>query len=237
MTKQSKYRDCFASFAMTPLYISIVLFLTAFFVSAIFFTDQLYQASQKPFWGDETYGVQATARGNTYLGLLLGNARGSQSSPAPLDYLLLKPLDQIARQTSCLGLKVEVYYRLIANFSTTIVAFCFFLLFALSSRLVKQENSIFILQCLLIIFAMIAFLFSRFVHYYAAEMRPYAIWNAMYMLTLAIGILRLESDKLFVISMILLSLSATALTKFLGSSGPKSQLVRTTIEGEALFST
>lgn len=198
-----------------------VFFLAAFFMLTIFFIDQLYQSSQKPFWGDEIYGMHATTRGNSYLGLLLGGARHSQSSPAPLDYLLLKPLDSIAAAISCLGLKVEVYYRLIANLSTTLAALGIFILFA-SSKLdgvvtskqtrhdTTRDQGIFILQGVLVIFAMIAFLFSRYIHYYAAEMRPYAIWNAMYMLTLAVGILRPTSNKLFMGAMILLGFSATA---------------------------
>ena len=156
-----------------------IFFPAAFFMLTIFFIDQLYQASQKPFWGDETYGIHATTRGNSYLGLILGAARKSQSSPAPLDYVLLKPLDSIANAISCLGLKVEVYYRLIANLSTTLAALGILILFVSTRPNIIKNSNIFMLQGMLVIFALIAFLFSRHIHYYAAEMRPYALWQAM----------------------------------------------------------
>ncbi len=195
-----------------------IFLLTAFLICTAFFTSQLYQASQKPFWGDETFGISSTTHRNSYLSLILGAAHTSQSSPAPLDYLLLKPLNQMSEGVSYWGLKPEVYYRLVANISTTLAAFGLMLLF-LNTKSPSMKNNLTFLQGILITFALVSFLFSRFVHYYAAETRPYAIWNAMYLLTLAVIIFRPNAEKFFIAVMTLLALSATASIFQLGLLG------------------
>jgi hypothetical protein len=117
-----------------------------------------------------------------------------------------------------LGLNVEAYYRLIANGSTVLAAFGIFFLF-LKTELSSIKINLAFLQGILVTFALVSFLFSRFVHYYAAEMRPYAIWNALYMLTLAAAILRPKAEKLLIGLMTLLALSATASIFQLGFLG------------------
>lgn len=81
------HRTCFLSFWGISLGIA-----------TLFFLSQLLEAYRWPMWGDETHALDSTIRLHSYLSLLLEGAKG-QVSPSPLDYLMVKFLDQVREVT------------------------------------------------------------------------------------------------------------------------------------------
>lgn len=187
-----------------------ILFIASYlFIVVAFFLSQFVESSQKSLWGDETYSLQYCIRNHGYFDILLNGAQ-PQGSPAPLDYLACKFLDQIKEKVSYLGMTPEVYFRLFANlvtiFSILVIMFLFKKEIFLSKEIIQVKAAqLFLLLCLPIVF-----LFTWQVYYYAAEMRPYALWTSLFLTVLAVSLLDLKSNRLFFATLILLSLSATA---------------------------
>jgi len=179
------------------------------FIVSTFFLAKLTESANKPFWGDETYGLELSAGKHSYFEILINGAKG-QASPAPLDYLALKFLDQIKERTSYFGLTPEVYFRLFANGITIFSALMILFLFRREIAKSKENLSTKAVQLLLLLCFPIAFLFTPKVYYFAAEARPYALWNSLFLLVLATSLLDAKNNKLLFALLILLSFSATA---------------------------
>ena len=188
----------------------VVLFvLYSLWISIVFFSDQLIYAAQKPFWGDEIFGLNSSIRKVTY-GQLFINGASHQSSPAPLDYVFCKILDELRPVVGSFGLREEVYYRLWANLITSFSALFVVIMFV--SKVIRKQQPFYIslLQSLLLSFVPITFFFSRHVYYYAAEIRPYAAWNAFWFLALAMSLLDNKKNLLLILSLTLLAFTSTA---------------------------
>ena len=67
-------------------------YLAVFVTCGIFFFSQLREASLKPLWGDEIFGLERTIPNLHYQQMVIYGAKG-QGSPAPLFYILGKALD------------------------------------------------------------------------------------------------------------------------------------------------
>ncbi len=188
----------------------VYLFICALMMLVVVsFIGQLYQAQSKPFWGDEEYGIETSVAYFSYGHMLLHGAQG-QGSPAPLDYLALKIFDDMKIHVDTFGLSDEVYYRLWANGVTVVMCFIMALLLLGDINSSRSTISIKSIQMTLVVFACVTFLFSRMVYYYAAEARPYALWNVLWMFSLVVSLSEQKSKRLLIISLCLLAMSATA---------------------------
>jgi len=186
------------------------IFLTAYlFILITFFLGKIFDAFHKPFWIDEIYGLEGTIRHFSYGHLLFSGANG-QASPAPLDFIICKILDQIKEKVCHFGFTPEVYFRLFANLIT--IFGCIVVTWTLKEEITDKKNNFLVkaTQLALILFLVFVYLFQRHINYFAAEMRPYALWNSLFMITLAVGTTEIKKQKFFLLSLILLSFSATA---------------------------
>ncbi len=150
------------------------------------FINQMYHADKKEFWGDEIYSLKNTIKEISYLGLLRKEAVRSEVNAAPLDYIITKVFDDIKQVVGSLGVSDKVYYRLWANFVMVFSGFvvvCFFLQDILRSPL---SNSIRMFQLLLLIFVPFIYLYRPLTYHYSAEVRPYALWFALWFISIAI---------------------------------------------------
>ncbi|MFH1655220.1 MAG: hypothetical protein ABH954_01250 [Candidatus Omnitrophota bacterium] len=189
--------------------LNLVFLAVYLFIVIIFFLSQLVESSNKPFWGDETYGLITNVRGDSYITTLLHGAK-QQGSPAPLDYLACKVLDQLKEKVSYFGMSEEVYFRLFANGITAFSALMIMFLFRREIVKTKEDITIKTAQLFLLLCVPIGYLFAQQIYYYAAETRPYASWNSIFLLVLATSLLDAKKNWLFFVMLILLSLSATA---------------------------
>ncbi|MDD5005079.1 MAG: hypothetical protein PHS93_01070 [Candidatus Omnitrophica bacterium] len=189
--------------------LSLLLLAGCFLIIVIFFFSQLFESSRKHFWGDETYALNYCVRNHSYINILLNGAQ-PQGSPAPLDYLACKALDQIKEKVSYFGLEPEVYFRLFANLITALSVLVVMVIFRREIIVSKEDAPVKTAQLLLLLFVPIAFLFNRQVYYYAAEMRPYALWNSIFFIVLAVTLSDKKNSWLLFTMLVLLAFSATA---------------------------
>jgi hypothetical protein len=176
----------------------------------LFSFGQFYEALHKPFWLDERNSLENNVRNASFLDLIINGAKG-QGSPAPLDYIFLKGLYYLKSVTNGWGIIDEVYLRFVALFSTLFTAISVLVLFAI--RISRDKNvraSTKACQYVLLSFVPFVFLFSRYVYYYAAESRPYALWNALYLFVLALTFIKDRYLWLFILALTSLALTATA---------------------------
>ncbi|MDD5292681.1 MAG: hypothetical protein PHY46_05845 [Candidatus Omnitrophica bacterium] len=197
--------------------ISGVLFIAIYiFIVVTFFLSQLVVSSQKPLWGDEKNGLQSSIINHSYVDILINGAK-LQGSPSPLDYLACKFLYRIKEKVSYFGLAQETYFRLFANFITAFSMLMIMFLFKKEISLSKDSTAVKTIQLFMLLCLPLVFLFNWKVYYYAAEMRPYALWNSLFMIVLAVSLLDAKNNKLFIAMLIPLSLSATAVIFQLGA--------------------
>ena len=189
--------------------ITLGLALCSAYLLFVFFSSQMIEAANKPFWGDENANFKISLRPKSYVDMILYGAY-KQASAAPLDYLVLKAFDDIKNTFPSIPLKDEVYYRLWANLANCLSLVAVFILFY--RRMVK-ENVVPLtmgIQCVLLLLSGFAFLYSRQVYYYAAEMRPYALWNALWFFVLAASLFHKQNDRPLRIGLILLAFCVSA---------------------------
>ncbi len=184
-----------------------ITWLAVMVVAAVLLTglcnilDQMRHAEGKEFWLDEKVGLYSTMQKNSYLGLLAKAAAKSEANAAPLDFLGLKMLDAIKTSVGSFGLSDRVYYRLWANMAMIgcgIVIVCIF-----AGDIVRQATAqdIKILQLLLLFFLPLTYLYRPLPYYYAAEARPYALWFALWLISIAVC-LRPQINKLLLTFML-----------------------------------
>lgn len=174
----------------------------------IFFAGQLKLAAEKHFWLDEEYGMRTSMKDHSYFDILLHGAKG-QGSPAPLDYLVGKLFIDV-KQAFNIHLQDEVYFRLWPISVTVLNVFFIAILFLKNIADKSLSLPVEALLMAMVVMAGYAYLFSRMVYYYAIETRPYALWNALWMLSLGISLLNRKTNRLLVTILVLLALSATA---------------------------
>lgn len=187
---------------------SIIVVIFTLFVSSVFFVGQTKRAAEKHFWLDERYGMENIRR-DSYAKILIDGA-GGQGSPSPLDYIALKVMDEYKQVLNIFDFNDRVYLRLWANGVTTFIGLFVFVLFICDIKNSNDDAEIKLIQLALLTLVPIAFYFHRNIYYYAAEMRPYALWNSLYFLVLSILLLRQKKERLLTGSLIFLSLSATS---------------------------
>ena len=172
----------------------------------IFFVGVLYDAGQKPFWKDETHGIEQSSRRMSYSQLLTQGAP-AQGSPSPLDYIIIKFVDQFKSKGSYPD---EVYYRIFPAFITV---FCLFMaMMQLKKKIFDGQNStaVKLVQTYLVILIPFAYLFTTMVFYYAKETRPYTLWNSLYFLSLVLFLFYPSKKIGLIVTLSLLGFTATA---------------------------
>ncbi len=185
----------------------------AFVIVAVFliglcnFINQMYHADTKEFWGDEKYALKNTIQGNTYLGLLGKRAVRSEVNAAPLDYLFTKILDDVKQAVGSFGVSDQVYYRLWANFVMVLAGFVVVCLFARDILRSPSSNLVRMFQLLLLMFLPFLYLYRPMTYYYAAEVRPYALWFALWFIS--IGLCSLARTSKFILALCLSLLAMT----------------------------
>jgi hypothetical protein len=149
----------------------------------------------KPLWQDELYGISSGVQEPSVFSLILHGAP-NQGSPAPLYYLVLKCWEVLGK-TSVGGLKAEFFWRIPSIAATMIGAGI--LLVVLLGRL----------PGIIPVLIAIGFCWSWESFYFSAETRPYALWNALSVLTLA-GTLQKFRQPWWILVLIALSFTANA---------------------------
>jgi hypothetical protein len=137
-------------------------------------------------------------------------ARGAQPqiSPAPLYYVLGMIGDAARRRLAYLGLTYSGYYRLPSILLTAGLGVAAALLVAV--RLRKQQDPPSPIAWFLILCALAVYWFHPKVFAFAGTDRPYALWNGVWLLTLAWMLGRPDSTRGLGVLLILLAATATA---------------------------
>jgi hypothetical protein len=174
-------------------------------ISVCHFIDQMHYAQGKEFWLDEKYALKNTIKGTTYLGLLTKS--DDESNAAPLDYLCTKFLDDVKKSVGSFGLSDKVYYRLWANFAMLLGGFVVVCLFLRDILCSPASNPIRLFQMFLLILLPFTYLYRPMTYHYEAEMRPYALWFALWLIT--VGVASLARTRKFLLAMVLSLLAMT----------------------------
>jgi hypothetical protein len=177
-------------------------------VGIVFFLSQMQTSSQKPFWIDESYAMGHTLRIHTYQDILTQGATG-QGSPAPLDYLALKAWDSMRRTTGFLAQIPDLTYYRLPALAFTLIPYLLMCTIVVRKTLQAKSRPIVISIAALSILLPFSYLYMNEINYYAHEMRPYALWNALFSVSLILILLRIYSILLVPV-LVLLSLTATA---------------------------
>ena len=178
-------------------------------LGATYVAAELRFAANKPMWLDEWYAMKSVIRAQGFARLVLHGASG-QGSPSPLDFLLVKALDAARVGVRYLGLAPHAYFRLVGVFGTLAAAiFAFFATLAGAGR--SSTGEAHATSALFAFLAFASFILQPLVIYYAAEMRPYALWAALWLVS-AVSLLRAgrRARVVSLVALVLLGMTATA---------------------------
>lgn len=210
-----RYTDRFLCFFDVPdtvatgwLRLATVLFIILVTViSGMFLQRALAGASANDLWLDERNGI--ATRGASYTDLITGNM-ASQVSRAPLDYIAQKLFDQAGGlHLLAAGVPANIYYRL-NSISYIWVSGLFIMLF-IFFRIRRAARNY------LVLFAQIFLLATALYHYYFwhenfrywIQMRPYALWCALWFMVLSLFLVE-GRFRAWPFSVLLALLAATA---------------------------
>ena len=192
--------------------IFILLLITfVFLIATIFFAGRMDFASKKQIWLDENFAIKKTMRLTSYWDLLRGKAYG-QGSPAPLDYFINKFHDSMRNQVHWFNLAPRVYYRLTSIIAAMLGAFVCFLFISLTFCADQTVFGFKAVQLLLLTCVPVLFLFHNVGSFYYGEIRPYALWNSLWFIVLAVSVLEEGRFRngILIVAILLLAFSATA---------------------------
>jgi len=177
--------------------------------AAAWFAVAAVHAANQPLWLDEAAALASSIRGHGFAQILADGAP-QQASPSPLDYLLVKGLDEARRAVRYLGLPPLAYFRLVALLST-LAAGVFILATALAGARRPKTPRATAVAGALGTCAALAFLLDPTIFHFAGEMRPYALWTALWVVS-ALSFLGDSRTFRFLTlaSLVLLSVAATA---------------------------
>ena len=177
-------------------------------IAGIFVCSAIKESSVKDFWTDETFGLNCAVRSNSLSHLLISGADG-QGSPAPLDYIFLKLLDNIRKPLHLEWVPINVYYRLnsmgwtfVAGFGAVFLYFCYF-------RNKAGNYFILLLQIILLAQALAYFYFRHDDFHFAMEARPYALWNALWFCFLSLFLFFREFNGVLLVIATALALTSS----------------------------
>jgi len=211
--------------------VSVLFIVILVCISAIFVAKTFDEARTKVFWGDETHGFEK-ARGGSYVGLLRDGVY-CQISPAPLYYIILRFLMQLRESDLTTpiileqdegvpiqirepvrfpGLSFNLYYRLDTIFYTVISGLVMILLFYFRLRKTAKSLLLFTVQMSFLIVALLSYYVLPFFYSFAycIETRPYALWNTLWFMILALILFYNELKASFIFILLLVLLAATS---------------------------
>ena len=172
------------------------------------FLNQAYRADKKDFWLDEQYSLERTVH-ISYTGLLSKKAQSVEANPAPLDYIFTKIFDDIKQPVNSFGFSDKTYYRLWANFVTVFSGFSIVCLFLYDILRSKYVLLIKIFQLVLLTFLPLTYLFRPMIYHYAAEVRPYALWCALWFIAIGLCFSAQTKKGMLLIFLSLLGMTMT----------------------------
>jgi hypothetical protein len=146
------------------------------------------------FWNREAPGIGE---------LLRGGARG-QVSPAPLYYIVGRLVDDAKERVDYMGLRFSGYFRLPSLLFTAVLGAA--AAWQIALRLRRQEEPVSPIAYFLVLCGLAVYWFQPKMFSFACVDRPYALWNGLWLLSLAVLLARPEEH---LAPAILLSLIAT----------------------------
>lgn len=191
--------------------IVILAVLAIILISLFFLTKSVQSARNTAFWKDEEFALASIANdGVTVLDLFLHGAV-EQASPAPLDYIFLKILYKIKAPLGWMEISDLVYYRLSSILSTVIMGFfaALMVLRAVMRNSLNNKGLILYLQIAAILLGVVSFLFWPTTRSFVVQMRPYSLWNALWLSLLTGILINGRFTKTSILIMVLLAMSAT----------------------------
>jgi len=197
-------------------WISIVFVSAVIIILGLFINRTFDFAEKKDFWVDERYELTASVRGHSYWDILYRGAQG-QGSPSPLEYLAVKFLDHMKEPFHSFGLPFNIYYRLNSIFSTLICGAIGVLLLFSGIQKQKSGNILLCVQAALLGGALWDYYFRIHNFIYAVETRPYALWNALWFLAMAMYLHYRKFNKPLILVLTLLAATVTASLFQMGS--------------------
>jgi len=187
--------------------ISLVFLVFTIIISLFFILTAFRIASKKDLWQDEKNGL-TSVNSSSYIGLIIYGAK-HQGSGAPLDYIALKVLHQIREFPILIKIPHNIYYRLGSIFFA--LSSSLFVIFIAHKKVTAVAEKILItgFQLSLLILALLVYYFWPPIFNFYVEMRPYALWYAIWFSLVSLYVIY---EKLDIASLILWSvLAATAI--------------------------
>lgn len=188
--------------------ILISLFIISFHTSCVIL-DRVVSASTKRLWTDETFGLSVSVKKFDY-GYMIIHGVDGQASPSPLDYLCQKILADIRYQVNFFGFRPEIYYRL---FPISMMCLALIIVSCIYSLdILRGQYAIFIKIIQLIILCAVPFVYfyEPLVSYYALELRPYSLWNSIFLIICALGLRNKPWGRGMIVCLCMLGFTATA---------------------------
>ena len=189
----------------------IIFIFLASLISFLFVVQAFHHANTKAFWTDEEMTLNITL--NQSYGNILWKGAKNQGSPSPLEYLALKVLKQLKSKVHSFGLSFNTYYRLNSIFYTVISGM---LVMIFASKVCifrytdKPKIGVYLFQIICLLSALSLYYFLPENFHFAIEMRPYALWNSLWMLSLSLFMFDEKCKGWLIVSLTLLALTATA---------------------------
>lgn len=176
-------------------------------ISGMFLRRGFAGASANDLWTDERNGI--ATRGASYPDLITGKM-ASQVSRAPLDYIALKFFDQIGGCSLLSnGMPPNIYYRLNSIFYIWLSGLFIMLFIFFRIRRDTRNYLVLLAQMILLAAALYHYYFWHENFRYWIQMRPYALWCALWFMILSLFLIdgRL---KIWPFSVLFALLAATA---------------------------
>lgn len=184
----------------------LFFFLALAALALVFLVLGIVRANRTTLRGDEVVTLFWNRESQT-VGDMIANGAVGQVSPAPLYYLVARAVDASRVRLNYLGLNYSGYYRLPALLFTTAFGVAAAVLLALRLRKDAPAGPV---PWVLLLCGVALFWFHPKVFAFAGTDRPYALWNGLWILTLAWMLCRPESNLGLAVLLTLMASTATA---------------------------
>jgi len=191
------------------LSIYILFLLCASLLAGRFVFRAIEEAQVKSFWIDESWSLEHSVRDTGYLTMLFKGPPG-QLSPAPLDYIILKIMDDVKEVSIFKGMPPELYFRLSTIGYLFLSGLAVFLIF--SAHIFKRNASLIALSLssVFLLFGLFVYYFHPYLYYYALETRPYALWVSLMFVIMSLMVTEQKNNIILIVLLICLALTSTA---------------------------
>jgi len=184
-------------------------------ISSYFAVQTVTQANKNDLWSDERNGL-AGRQVSSYSDLIRGDM-GSQISKAPLDYIALKLFDEVGVPLISERVSPNLYYRLNSIFYNWFSGLLIIFLAFFHIKGDTKNYLVFGVQMLFLGAALYFYYFWPSNFRYSLEMRPYALWNSLWFMILALFLIYKHFRWPIIILLILLAATANVAVFQIGS--------------------